>query len=143
MSQIKKRLESDEVYVLDLIADIIGEAYEGQMRFDNLLGDTGKNGRRVKLPVDAFFPKANLIVEYREKQHSQSVSIMDKRMTISGVSRGEQRRIYDLRKEQWALNNEVNFLAISYFDLAHKKSGKLNRDPDYDRAALKRLLTSI
>ncbi|WP_225744839.1 hypothetical protein [Marinilactibacillus sp. Marseille-P9653] len=143
MSHINKRLESDELYVLNLIADIIGENYKGQMRFDTLLGDSGKSGRRVKLPVDAFFPAANLIVEYREKQHSQPVGIMDKRMTISGVSRGEQRRLYDLRKEQWALDNKVDLLVISYFDLAHKKLGKLKRDSDHDRVVLKNFLDFI
>ncbi len=49
-----------------------------------MLGDPGKNARRSKLPVDAYFPESNLIVEYREKQHLQPVGFMDKRITISG-----------------------------------------------------------
>jgi hypothetical protein len=143
VSKIKARLESDEKYVLDLVADIMGENYEWQKRFDTLLGDPGKTGRRVKLPVDAFFPAANLIVEYREKQHSQPVTIMDKRMTVSGVLRGEQRKIYDLRKEQWAKDNEIKFLIVSYFDLAHKKSGRLTRDSVHDEKAIMRLIEDI
>lgn len=118
------RLDSDEKYVLDLVAEIIGERYEWQKRFDTLLGDPGKNGRQTKLPVDAFFPNINLIVEYREKQHSQAVSIMDRRMTISGVHRGEQRRIYDMRKERWALDNKIRFLVVDYNSLAHYVNGR-------------------
>lgn len=107
------RLDSDEKYVLDLISEIIGESYEWQKRFDTLLGDPGKNRRQTKLPVDAFFPNINLIVEYREKQHTQPVNIMDRRMTISGVHRGEQRRIYDLRKEKWAVKNKILFMVVT------------------------------
>jgi hypothetical protein len=134
------RLYSDEKYVLDLIADILNEEYEWQKRFSSLLGDPGKAGYRAKLPVDAYFPKSNLIVEYREKQHSQPVKIMDSRMTVSGVNRGKQRRIYDLRKEEWAANNNIHFLVVEYYDLAHKKNGRLIRSTDEDKKVIKKLL---
>jgi hypothetical protein len=42
------RLNSDEIYVLDLIADILNEEYEWQKRFSSLLGDPGKTGHRAK-----------------------------------------------------------------------------------------------
>ena len=77
---IDMRSDSDEKYVMDLVADIMGECYEWQKRFDMLLGDPDKNGRQTKLPVDAFFPNTKLIVEYREKQHSQPVNIMDRQV---------------------------------------------------------------
>lgn len=86
----KKRTDSDETYVLDLIAEIIDENYKGQMKFDTLLGDPGKAGQRRKLPVDAYFPEANLIVEYTEKQHSQPINIMDRRMTIRILRQGDR-----------------------------------------------------
>ena len=105
------RLNSDEKYVLDLIAEILNESYEWQKRFDGLYGDPGKIGRKVKLPVDAYFPISNLIVEYKEKQHFESVQVMDKRMTVSGVNRGGQRKIYDSRKEKWAI---INFLLFHF-----------------------------
>lgn len=78
--------------MLDLVSEILGESYEAQKRFDTLRGDPGKNERRVKLPLDAFFPGLNLIVDYREKQHFQPVAVMDRRMTVSGVHRGEHRK---------------------------------------------------
>lgn len=136
----KKRADSDEIYVLDLVAEIIDENYIGQMKFDTLLGDPGKSGQRRKLPVDAYFPEVNLIVEYREKQHSQSVNIMDRRMTISGVHRGEQRKLYDLRKEKWAEDNNLKFLSISYNNLVHRTNGRLKRSIEEDRILLKNLI---
>ena len=136
----KLRLNSDEKYVLDLIAKILNEEYEWQKRFDTLLGDPGKKGRRAMLPFDAFFLVNNLIVEYREKQHFQAISIMDTRMTISGVHRGEQRKIYDLRKEKWSADNNILLLVIAYSDLAHKNNGQLKREIDYDNAVLKNLI---
>lgn len=143
MKVITLRENSDEKYVLDLIADIMGENYEWQKRFDTLVGDPGKNARRSKLPVDAYFPESNLIVEYREKQHLQPVGFMDKRITISGISRGEQRKIYDRRKEQWSAENNVNLLIVNYGDLAHKANGRLMRTPDFDKLAISRLIESL
>lgn len=126
------RSNSDEKYVLDLLREYLNENYEWQKRFDTLRGDTGKNGRRVTLPVDAYFPISNIIVEYKEKQHFQAVNIMDKRMTISGINRGEQRKIYDLRKKKWAADNNFKFLVIPYYCLKHDRNGRLLRDKDED-----------
>ena len=132
-----KRVDSDEIYVVDLISEIMDENYKGQMKFDSLLGDPGKSGQKRKLPVDAYFPKANLIVEYLEKQHFESVNVMDRRMTISGVCRGEQRKLYDLRKEKWATDNQIRFMVVTYIELAHKSNGRLKKDKNFDLAVLK------
>ncbi|MET0016215.1 hypothetical protein [Oscillibacter sp.] len=134
------RIDSDEKYVLDLVSEVLKENYEWQKKFNDLLGDPGKSGRRAKLSVDAYFPENNLIVEYREKQHYQPIAIMDKRMTVSGISRGEQRKIYDLRKEQWARDNNFKLFVITYADLSHKKSGKLIRTEVEDISKLMRLI---
>jgi hypothetical protein len=140
---VNLRINSDEKYVIDLISDILGEDYEWQKRFDTLLGDIGKNGHRTKLPVDAYFPKSNLIIEYREKQHFEPVNIMDSRMTVSGVNRKEQRKIYDLRKDAWAEVNNINFLVITCKDLAHKKSLKLLRSADDDRTIIAKIIQGL
>ncbi|MHC1762552.1 MAG: hypothetical protein AB9917_24125 [Negativicutes bacterium] len=137
------RSNSDEKYVLDLVSEILGESYEAQKRFDTLRGDPGKNERRVKLPLDAFFPGLNLIVEYREKQHFQPVAIMDRRITVSGVHRGEQRKIYDHRKEKWATDNKIQLLVVSYIDLAHNRNGRLIRNVDNDRNRLGNFLETM
>lgn len=93
------RTESDEKYVLDLVAQVLAEPdYRWQHRFATLLGDPGRDGKRRALPVDGYFPRHKLIVEYWERQHSAPVPIMDERLTISGVSRADQRRLYDQRR---------------------------------------------
>ena len=137
------RKDSDEKYVLDLVAEVLKEDYIWQKRFESLLGDPNIKERKAKLPVDAFFPDSNIIVEYREIQHYQSVSIMDKRMTISGVCRGEQRKLYDLRKEQWAADNKITIIIISYADLVHKKNGKLIRAKADDLVRLNDIIKRV
>ena len=82
------RTDSDERYILDLAAEVLAEPnYRWQHRFPTLLGDPGRDGKRRPLPVDGYFPRHKLIVEYWESQHSAPVPIMDEGMTISGVSR--------------------------------------------------------
>lgn len=122
---MSKRDSSDERYVLDLVAKAIQSRCSFQHRFDGLLGDPSKTGRRAKLPVEGYFPSHNLIVEYRERQHFEHVPIMDRRMTISGIPRGEQRHLYDRRREQWTIEHGYKLLIISYRELSHKKNGRL------------------
>lgn len=64
-------------------------------------------------------------------------------MTVSGVHRGDQRRIYDLRKEEWAADNNIEFLVVTYSDLAHKKNGRLIRSADDDKTIIKKLIEGL
>jgi hypothetical protein len=50
--------------------------------------------------MDAWYPELRLVVEVMEVQHFESVPLFDRRQTVSGVSRGEQRRIYDARRAE-------------------------------------------
>jgi len=128
------RTESDEKYILDLVAEILAEpGYRWQHRFPNLLGDPGKDGRRRPLPVDGYFPRHRLIVEYWEKQHSAPVPIMDEEMTVSGVSRGHQRRLYDQRRQAWAEANQIRFVILDYRGFQTDDRGRLKRKPHRDR----------
>lgn len=128
------RTESDEKYILDLVAEILAEPdYRWQHRFPTLLGDPGTDGRRRPLPVDGYFPRHRLIVEYWEKQHSSPVAIMDEGMTVSGVSRGHQRRLYDQRRQQWADNNDHRLVILDHRGFVTDKQGRLRRDPPRDR----------
>lgn len=68
-------------------------------RFPWLLGDPGRDGRCRQLPVDAWYEAHQLVIEFRERQHDEPVAFFDHRATVSGVARGEQRRLYDLRRE--------------------------------------------
>jgi len=128
------RIESDEKYILDLVAEILSEPdYRWQHRFPTLLGDPGKDGKRRPLPVDGFFPRHRLIVEYWETQHSAPIPIMDEGITVSGVSRGHQRRLYDQRRQTWADANGLQLIILDHRGFETDKQGRLQRAPAYDR----------
>jgi hypothetical protein len=93
------RADSDEHYVLDLCDEVLGVVGRRQQRFDWLRGDlSAKRPRGTELPVDGYWPHVELVVEFQEEQHSQPSPFFDRRQTVSGVGRGEQRRRYDERK---------------------------------------------
>ena len=128
------RAESDEKYILDLAAEVLAEPdYRWQHRFPTLLGDKGRDGKRRPLPVDGYFPRHRLIVEYWEKQHSAPVPIMDEGPSISAVSRGHQRRLYDQRRQSWADSNGIRLVILDYRGFRTDDRGRLVRDAARDR----------
>jgi diadenosine tetraphosphate (Ap4A) HIT family hydrolase len=134
VTTVPPRTESDEKYILDLVAEILAEPdYRWQHRFPTLLGDPGKDGKQRTLPVDGYFPRHRLIVEYWEKQHSAPVPIMDKGMTVSGISRGHQRRVYDQRRQAWADAHRLQLVILDYRGFVTDEMGRLRRDPARDR----------
>ncbi|MFD0976564.1 hypothetical protein [Salinimicrobium gaetbulicola] len=135
ISNISKRAKSDEAYILDLCDEILKEKSLRQHRFDFLRGDTG-----TKLPVDAYYPGLKLVIEYREKQHTETVAFWDKKSTASGISRGEQRRRYDERRRIQIPANGLKLLEIDYSRFDHKRNKKLLRNREADRPMLIKLL---
>ena len=128
------RTQSDEKYILDLVAEILAEPdYRWQHRFPSLMGDPGKDGKPRPLPVDGYFPRHKLIVEYWETQHSAPIAIMDEGMTISGVSRGHQRRLYDQRRQAWASANGLKLVILDHRGFETGAQGRLQRNPTRDR----------
>ena len=128
------RSESDEVYLLDLVAEVLAEPdYRRQHRFPTLLGDPGRDGRRRPLPVDGYFPRHRLVVEYWEKQHSAPVPIMDEGETVSGVSRGHQRRLYDQRRRAWTQAHGLQLVILDYRGFDSDRQGRLRRNRARDR----------
>ena len=135
------RVESDERYILDLVAEVLMEPdYRWQHRFPTLVGDPDKDGKARTLPVDGYFPRHRLIVEYWERQHSAPVPIMDEGMTVSGVSRGDQRRLYDLRRQQWADANGMRLVILDYRGFEADELGRLRRERASDLRAVARAL---
>lgn len=118
-----KRDDSDEAYVIDLCDKILNQQARRQHRFPFLKGDRGH-----ALPVDAYYPNLNLVIEYRERQHTESVKIFDQRMTVSGVHRGEQRRLYDQRRRDVLPEHGIALLEISYSELTHGRGKRLSRN---------------
>jgi hypothetical protein len=119
---------------MDLCDEVLGEVGRRQHRFDWLLGDPGQSGRRVRLPVDGHWPGHGLVVEYREMQHDQPVAHFDKphRMTVSGVHRGEQRAIYDRRREDLIPAHGLRLIILKPADLASDGRGRLRRQRFWD-----------
>jgi hypothetical protein len=137
------RADSDESYVVDLCDEVLGERARRQHRFAWLLGDPGTAGARATLPVDAYYPDHQLVVEYRERQHDEPVAYFDKPdvLTVSGVHRREQRRIYDRRRDELIPSHGLHLVVIRPGDLASNKQGRLTRDPTGDLATLQAMLT--
>ncbi|MBO5629886.1 MAG: TFIIB-type zinc ribbon-containing protein [Aeriscardovia sp.] len=132
------RKDSDEHYVINLCDEILGLKASRQHTFDFLRGD-GTPGR--KLPVDAYYPELNLVVEYRERQHTESVAFFNKKNTVSGVSRDEQRRIYDQRRRDVLPQHGIQLVEISYADMKHDGQKRLVRDFQADKKVLQSLLS--
>ncbi len=128
------RSQSDEKYVLGLAAEVLGEPdWHWQHRFATLKGDPGTDGKPRQLPVDGYFPRHRLIIEYWEKQHSAPVPIMDEGTTVSGVSRGHQRRLYDRRRQEWAEAHGLRLVILDYRGFQSDEQGRLRRQPARDR----------
>ncbi len=130
-----RRHGRDEAYVIDLCDEILGSPALRQHRFRYLVGDSG-----VPLPVDAYYPHLQLVVEYLERQHRESVAFFDRKPTVSNVSRGEQRRLYDQRRREILPSKGITLLEISPAQLSCNSRERLLRDRRADTASLRKLL---
>nr|WP_315218410.1 HTH domain-containing protein [uncultured Flavobacterium sp.] len=137
--------DKDENYVLDLCDKVLKMSSSRQHKFDFLLGDPNSKGVSARLPVDSYYEKLELVIEYREKQHTESVSFFDKpnRMTVSGVHRGEQRTLYDERRRQVLPKNNINLVEISYSDFIHDSKKRIIRNPELDEKIIIQKLYSF
>jgi len=136
------RRDSDEAYVLELCDELLGERSIRQHRFAWLVGDAGRDGRCRRLPVDAYYARRGLVIEYRERQHDEPVAFFDRRQTVSGVGRGEQRGIYDQRREEEIPRHGLRLVIVRPRDLDCDGRQRLRRSSTSDRAALARLLAA-
>ena len=138
----RTRSASDEAYIIDLCDELLGERALRQHRFDWLRGDPGVSGHSMRLPVDAYYPRHGLVVEYRERQHYEATPFFDRRQTVSGVGRGEQRRRYDRLREREIPTHGLRLEIIRSDDLASDSRGRLRRQRPDDLRILKRHLSS-
>lgn len=128
------RTMSDEYYVIGLCNEVLGLTAQQQYKFPFLLGDNGR-----ALPVDAYYETLNLVVEYYERQHTESVKFFDRRMTVSGVSRGEQRKLYDERRRTELPKHGIKLVVIDYSDFGDSK--KLVRNHAHDIEVVRHILS--
>ncbi|MEQ8219369.1 MAG: hypothetical protein RH981_14120 [Arenibacter sp.] len=136
------RADSDEKYVIDLCDKVLSKKASRQHTFNFLFGDIDSRGQKRKLPVDAYYPDLNMVIEYREQQHSESVPHFDKPTvrTISGVNRGEQRKIYDQRRRDVLEEHKIKLIEIEYSDFEYNGRKKIVRDLERDLSILQRIL---
>jgi len=75
------------------------------------------------------------------RQHSEAVPFFDKpdRLTVSGVSRGEQRALYDELRRNLIPSQGLRLVIVTLDDSVGKR-GKIVRDHDRDIAAVTRIL---
>jgi len=133
----------DQAYVTDLCDKILSRPALREHRFDWLRGDPSRDGGSGrKLPVDAYWPEHALVVEYWEKQHAEPVAFFDKpdRLTVSGVSRGDQRAQYDKLRELLIPHHDLRLVIVRATDLACDRRGRLLREPDLDLPVIRRLI---
>lgn len=130
-----KRSNSDEAYIIDLCNEVLKQKAFRQHRFDFLKGDSGS-----MLPVDAYYPSLNLVVEFKERQHTEAVNFFDKRQTVSGVGRGEQRKIYDQRRREVLPKHGIKLIEFDYSEFEHTVRKKLARNKAEDLKVIRKKL---
>ncbi|MBR4275753.1 MAG: hypothetical protein IKQ32_02165 [Prevotella sp.] len=134
MKRVKHRNERDEDYIINLCDIVLNQKALRQHRFDFLVGDTG-----VKLPVDAYYPESNLVIEYREMQHTESVKFWNK-PTASGIPRDEQRARYDQRRREVLPKHGIKLIELSYSDFEHNSNKRLLRIEEKDIQVIQKKL---
>jgi hypothetical protein len=135
----------DEHYVLELCDRVLGEKSSKQHRFDFLLGDKSKKGHQAKLPVDGYYVTRNLVIEYCERQHTEAVDFFDKpnKLTISGVHRGLQRKIYDERRRLVLTEKGFILIEFSYADFQFDKRKRIVRNESGDTLIIAKKLKAV
>lgn len=123
----RAKAQSDETYIIDLCDEVLKITAMRQHRFKFLKGDTG-----VKLPVDAYYPKLKLVIEYHERQHTEKITFFDKRVTSSGIGRGQQRKLYDERRKIEIPKYGLDLIFFDYSEFAHTSSKRMSRNKPLD-----------
>lgn len=131
-------MKKDEEYILDICDELLGQKCLRQHRFNFLTGDTGR-----KLPVDGYYEDLALVIEYRERQHTESVPFFDHRLTASGVTRDQQRQIYDQRRRDLLPKYGIQLVELNYTEFPHNLRKRLLRILDKDVLQLRMRLETI
>ena len=137
------RHASDEAYVIDLCDQILLRKAKRQHRFDFLLGDPNKAGRRARLPVDVYYEAIGVVFEYWERQHLYPAPFWDRKVTCSGCTRGQQRRLYDQRKRDVLGVQGIRLVVLTFEQLDHSANGKLRRNKALDEPIIRAALPVV
>jgi hypothetical protein len=132
------RANSDEHYVIDLCDYILKRQGLRQHTFAFLIGDPTPKRKGKKLPVDVYYDELKLAIEYRERQHTETVKFWNK-LKPQGYTRDEQRRIYDQRRRDVLPDHNIRLIELNYTDF-EVRSKKLVRDREQDEKVLRNKL---
>lgn len=128
-------------YVLDLCDEVLAVPGSREHSFDWLRGDPSRGKTQgMRLRVDSWWPTLNLVVEVNESQHDEASPFFDRRQTVSGVGRGEQRRIYDQRRATLIPQHGIRLIVIRPSQLSIGPKGSRKPDRAADLAVLRELL---
>lgn len=128
-------------HVLDLCDQALGLPGKREHGFDWLRGDPSPGKTQgMRLRVDSYWPELGLVVEVNERQHDEPSPFFDRRQTVSGVGRGEQRRLYDLRRATLIPANGLRLVIIRPSQLSIGPKGSRKPNPVEDLETVKRLL---
>jgi hypothetical protein len=138
-------MDKDEHYILNLCDKLLGLTSSRQHRFDFLRGDKNRNGITRTLPVDAYYINLNVVIEYRERQHTEAVLFFDKphKLTVSGVDRGQQRKIYDDRRREVLPKHKITLIEFSFSEFNHDRRKRIIRNETFDTQIIKNKLTDF
>lgn len=131
----------EERYCAKLVSEALGGVdYKENYRFDFLRGDpTPARPQGATLPVDAYYPSYNMVLEFREGQHyGDRFDFRDGRITATGETRKEQRKRYDLRREQVLPVNGIRLLIIYDYQI----TGIVDTDSRFIKQAVSDLLNN-
>jgi hypothetical protein len=130
------RSESDAAYVIGLCDAILNHRGKRGHRFDFLRGDAGH-----RLPVGAYYQELQLVIEYRERQPSEIVVPIVKRLRVDGLPRDSLRLRYEQRRRDVLQQHGIKLVEFEYknFDCDfHMRLTRIPADIDIVRGILDR-----
>jgi len=135
----------DESYIIDLCDELLGIRADRQRTFPFLKGDSNARGVRRCLPVDAYYPEIDLVVEYHEQQHTERHAWFDRRTVNkkTGETRGAQRKRYDRLRQTILPRHGIALIVLDYTEFDCSAARRLRRTVDTDRVVLRRRLAHL
>lgn len=139
-----ERANSDENYLIGLIDELMEKEGSRKHKFDFLLGDLHQNGKkRTKLPIDLYYKHKRLALEFvkHPKELDDANQALEEKLTVSGITRAEQRIKYYQRKKKTLEERATNFIEVPIAKFEVNDSFKLKRDKANDERVLRDLLS--
>ena len=141
-----ERSNSDEMYLLDLLDEVLKRKGSRKHTFDYLLGDLHKDGKtRTELAIDVFYVKLNLAIEIIEHPSISEKANAEKeeKLTVSGITRAEQRLKYFNRRKSVLTKKDKAFVEVPMERFEVDEKFRLVRNKENDEQIVKELLTDF